>query len=54
MEQQLQEAEHDAKHDADSGKLLENLKSMDAQKPAEMANMVESHGTKPDEHTGHF
>merc|ERR1719361_2832108 len=60
MEQQLQDqiaqvsAEHDAKHDANSGKLLENLKTIDAQMRAEMANMADAHGAKSDEHAANL
>merc|ERR1712062_511109 len=39
---------------ANSGKLLENLKAMDAQMRAEMANMADAHGTKSDEHAANL
>merc|ERR1711953_184168 len=60
MEQQLQDqiaqvsAEHDVKHDANSGFLLDNLKAMDAQLRGEMANMADAHGAKSDQHAANL
>ena len=60
MEQQLRDhiaqvfVEHNAKLEASSGKLLENLKEMDAQLRCEIGNMADAHGAKSERHSANL